>query len=61
MGKLIYYLLKKAERSTKEIKVGLVSEAIGHTPVDSKPCSYNTLRHLQGLTAPHSGTVLADS
>lgn len=35
MRKLTHYLLRKAYRSTKKIKVGSVSEAIGHTPVES--------------------------
>lgn len=33
MRKLTHYLFRKAKRSTKEIKLGCVSEAIGHTPV----------------------------
>lgn len=59
MGKLTYYLLKKAARSTKEIKVGLVSEAIGHTPVESKTLWYNNLWHLQTLKRSYPDTVLA--
>ena len=46
MRKLTHYLLRKAQRSTKEIKVGSVSEAIGHTPVESRVVWYNDPRHL---------------